>query len=210
MLNMSSNSELNSFFKPISELFEKQQEKIKSLEAENKLLKNKIKEIENEKFFKNNIDFSEFSQDNNSVTNSKKNVNQNYKKYDEVLEMINPVSKQMSKKDTPNFEPSNKYSHNSKLLEADNIINNYHTEKENKNKSQAEDSKSDIKNFLSEVKQKIPYPQFKEFIQYIKILTDKNQAVNRKEIFENVKNIFGNNLKDLYVRFEQLLTVNKK
>lgn len=69
-------------------------------------------------------------------------------------------------------------------------------------------SRVEIKFFLQEVKEKISPKNFKQFISYIKILTDKNGVVtNRSEIFENVKSLFGIENKELYLKFEQILSI---
>ena len=69
-------------------------------------------------------------------------------------------------------------------------------------------SRLEIKTFLQEVKEKISSKNFKQFISYIKILTDKNGVVlNRTEIFENVRSLFGNENKDLYSKFELILSI---
>lgn len=71
-------------------------------------------------------------------------------------------------------------------------------------------SRQEIKIFLNEVKEKIPTKDFKDFIKYIKILTDKNNTtVNQKEIFDNVKILFGYQYKDLYIKFEEILSIKK-
>jgi hypothetical protein len=78
------------------------------------------------------------------------------------------------------------------------------------NSKPADTNRNNVKNFLNEVKEKIPAKDFKEFIKYIKILTDKTQQqINRKEIFQEVRKIFGNNFTDLYTRFELLLSLKK-
>ena len=52
---------------------------------------------------------------------------------------------------------------------------------------------------------------FKEFIKNIKLLTNKTgNNVNRKAIIENVKNLFGEQHKDLFLKFEEILGVKKK
>ena len=71
-------------------------------------------------------------------------------------------------------------------------------------------SRNEVKTFLNEVREKIPSSEFKEFIKFIKVLTDKsNINLNRREIFENVKSLFGNKYRDLYMKFEMLLSVKK-
>ena len=70
------------------------------------------------------------------------------------------------------------------------------------------DSRDDIKDFLLTVKQKIPGKDFKDFIVDIKMLTDKNNQCNKKEIIQHVNIIFQNH-RDLYSRFEEILLIKK-
>jgi hypothetical protein len=71
-------------------------------------------------------------------------------------------------------------------------------------------SRNEVKLFLNEVKEKIPQKEFKEFIKYIKVLTHKNVGgVNKIEIFENVRKLFGRDFVDLYEKFEFLLSIKK-
>ena len=67
-------------------------------------------------------------------------------------------------------------------------------------------SRNDVKEFLREAKKKINPNLFKEFIKCIKSLSEKNQNVNRKAIFDYVEKIFGKENKDLYSTFEMLLS----
>ena len=58
-------------------------------------------------------------------------------------------------------------------------------------------SKSDVKMYLKEFKEKVEPPIFKEFIKNIKFMIaskDKNE-VNRSKIVENVKILFGEQYK---------------
>ena len=71
-------------------------------------------------------------------------------------------------------------------------------------------SKRDVKNFLKEVKAKIEPKKFKEFIRNIKLLTVKNNsALNKDIIVESVRIIFGEEHKDLFIRFETIIGVGK-
>ena len=71
-------------------------------------------------------------------------------------------------------------------------------------------SKKEVKNYLKEVKSKIDSKKFKEFIRNIKLLTAKNNsALNRDIIMENVKIIFGDEHKDLYIKFESIIGSGK-
>lgn len=75
-------------------------------------------------------------------------------------------------------------------------------------KLMGQDSRDDIKEFLLKVKERIPPKEFKDFIGDIKMLTDKNNSSNKKEIINHVNSIFQNH-RDLYARFEEILLIKK-
>ena len=66
-----------------------------------------------------------------------------------------------------------------------------------------------MKNYLKEVKSIVDPKMFKEFIKNIKLLTNKTANVNKKAIIDNVKNLFGDQYIDLYMKFETILGVKK-
>ena len=71
-------------------------------------------------------------------------------------------------------------------------------------------SKGEVKMFLKEVKSRVDPPIFKDFIQNIKLLTstkDKN-GIDKNIIVENVKILFGEEFKDLFVKFESIIGLN--
>lgn len=68
-------------------------------------------------------------------------------------------------------------------------------------------TRNDVKAFLSEVKNEIDPKTFKEFIKCIKMLTNKTIPVDKYEIFENVKLLFGEKNKELYKKFEEALGI---
>ena len=70
------------------------------------------------------------------------------------------------------------------------------------------ESRDEVKIFLLKVKERIPAKDFKEFITDIKLLTDKNNVCNKKEIINHVNVIFQNH-RDLYERFEEILLIKK-
>ena len=71
-------------------------------------------------------------------------------------------------------------------------------------------SKKEVKNYLKEVKSKIEPKKFKEFIRNIKLLTAKNNtALNRDIIMESVRILFGEEHKDLFIRFENIIGPGK-
>ena len=71
-------------------------------------------------------------------------------------------------------------------------------------------SKKEVKNYLKEVKSKIEPKKFKEFIRNIKLLTAKNNsALNKDIIVESVRILFGEEHKDLFIRFEAIIGAGK-
>ena len=71
-------------------------------------------------------------------------------------------------------------------------------------------SKAEVKNYLKEVKSKIEPKKFKEFIRNIKLLTAKNNTtLNKNIIVESVRILFGEEHKDLFIKFENIIGVKK-
>lgn len=71
-------------------------------------------------------------------------------------------------------------------------------------------SKKDVKEYLKEVKEKIEPRKFKEFIRNIKLLTSKSEiAPNKEMILETMRNLFGKEHLDLFLRFEQIIGARK-
>ena len=69
-------------------------------------------------------------------------------------------------------------------------------------------SKLEVKNYLRVVKNKLDPQKFKEFIRNIKMLTTKNSStLNRNIIVENVRMSFGEEYKDLFIRFKRIIGV---
>ena len=71
-------------------------------------------------------------------------------------------------------------------------------------------SKKEVKEYLKEVKEKIDRIKFKEFIRNVKLLTSKNEiAPNREAIIDNMRNLFGKEHLDLFLRFEKIIGAGK-
>ena len=71
-------------------------------------------------------------------------------------------------------------------------------------------SKKNVKNYLKEVKTRIEPTKFKEFIRNIKLLTAKNNsALNKEIIIESVRILFGEENKDLFIKFKTIIGVGK-
>lgn len=70
-------------------------------------------------------------------------------------------------------------------------------------------SKNEVKLYLKEVKEKVEPSIFKEFISYIKLLTSSkdNNGVDRNEIVENVRELFGEQYKNLFIKFQSIIGV---
>ena len=67
-------------------------------------------------------------------------------------------------------------------------------------------TKLEIKQFLQETKGKIPSDIFKQFIYYIKLLTDKEMK-NKSEIINKIKILFGYEYFDLFQKFQSFVTI---
>lgn len=71
-------------------------------------------------------------------------------------------------------------------------------------------SKKNVKNYLKEVKTRIEPTKFREFIRNIKLLTaKKNSALNKEIIIESVRILFGEENKDLFIKFKTIIGVGK-
>lgn len=71
-------------------------------------------------------------------------------------------------------------------------------------------SKNDVKLFLKEVKSKVDPTIFKEFIQNIKLLTNSKgkNGSDKNSVIEKVRILFGEQFKDLFIKFESILGFN--
>ena len=71
-------------------------------------------------------------------------------------------------------------------------------------------SKNEVKLYLKEVKSKVDPIIFKEFIQNIKLLTSSKEknGVERSTVIEKVRILFGEQFKDLFIKFESILGFN--
>ena len=70
-------------------------------------------------------------------------------------------------------------------------------------------SKNEVKLYLKEVKSKVDPIIFKEFILNIKLLTKKEKNDDEKsKVIEKVRILFGEQFKDLFIKFESILGFN--
>ena len=68
-------------------------------------------------------------------------------------------------------------------------------------------SKNEVKLYLKEVKSRVDPIIFKEFIQNIKLLTSSKEknGVEKSTVIEKVRILFGEQFKDLFIKFESIL-----
>ena len=71
-------------------------------------------------------------------------------------------------------------------------------------------SKNEVKLYLKEVKSKVDPIIFKEFIQNIKLLTNSKEknGVDKNSVIEKVRILFGEQFKDLFIKFQSILGFN--
>ena len=71
-------------------------------------------------------------------------------------------------------------------------------------------SKNEVKLYLKEVKSKVDPIIFKEFIQNIKLLTNSKEkkGVDKNSVIERVRILFGEQFKDLFIKFQSILGFN--
>ena len=70
-------------------------------------------------------------------------------------------------------------------------------------------TKIERKQFLKEVKEKVPSNIFRQFIYYVKLLNDetKNSSVDKNGIIEKIKLLFGIEYIDLFRKFQTFVTI---
>lgn len=186
------------------------------INSEFKKKDNKIRELE--------LKIQELKSKINSLTNNNNNENTINNNYNNQIMVNNLNNFESEKKNTTKM---NNYVFSGQKFGANmgnnNVINNDLLKKKmafrdnmshsNDNSAFTNDaqlnSKSDVKNYLKEVKSKIDPNSFREFIKNIKLLTAKsNSGVNRNMIIEKVRGIFGEEHMDLFNRFQDIIGVN--
>ena len=118
-----------------------------------------------------------------------------------------------SEPNTINFPVQNNFAHfNHSAYESDNENFKFSrprfAQENNEGLTQQQvQSKFEIKNYLKEVKSKINTVKFKEFIKNVKLLTNKTPYIDKKNVVNRVKIIFGEEHRDLYEKFEHILGI---
>lgn len=187
-LKLTNNNEIENAFSIILNEINKRDERIKELEEQVTSLKRQL-------LIKNNQYQPVTVGQTNLVPSTQespfRNINQDF-----LSNRINYNSDSEKKVKVPLPLPTTQTPSNSFMM----------TNSGNKDSAQ---SRNEVKNYLKEVKDIVDPKLFKEFIKNIKLLTNKTANVNKKAIIDNVKNLFGDQYIDLYMKFETILGVKK-
>ena len=187
-LELTNNNEIENAFSIILNEINKRDERIKELEEQVTSLKRQL-------LIKNNQYQPVTVGQTNLVPSTQespfRNINQDF-----LSNRINYNSDSEKKVKVPLPLPTTQTPSNSFMM----------TNSGNKDSAQ---SRNEVKNYLKEVKDIVDPKLFKEFIKNIKLLTNKTANVNKKAIIENVRNLFGEQYIDLYMKFETILGVKK-
>ena len=205
--------------------FKKKDDKIKLLELKVEELERKINMITNAK--------SNVSPQNNNDMNNNINVpfNKNFTFAELNSGEVNPFqNKNEDNKITTGMEDlnadnnNNVYSQNKSSNQFQINNNQYNLNNNNNNLasgikensltgnsgSSRNHSKNEVKLYLKEVKEKVEPFIFKEFIKNIKLLTSSKEmkgGVDRKKIVENVRQLFGEQYKELFIKFGAIIGI---
>ena len=230
------NTDINRALLVIRNEFKRKDDRIKSLELKVAELERKINIIinsnqqDNNKQLNvnNNIQISRnftFADKNSGEINAINNINNFENKIKDIgvknFRFDNNINIPQNK--SPNkFNINNQYNLEKQYSNNSNNTNN--TNNTNLNDKLKENSaftgnssnskvhtKNEVKLYLKEVKSKVEPSIFKEFISNIKLLTSAKEknGVDRKEIIENVKRLFGEQYKDLFIKFQLIIGVNE-
>ena len=219
------NSNINKVLLILRNEFKKKDERIKSLELKVADLERKINMIKSQ-------NSSPIQNNNNNIINennlNNKNINLPLNKNFTFAEK-NSGEINNNKVDTGTdrakidyyyrqMNSSNQYkvNNNKNMLEnnysnKNNVLNEGLKENSMTDNSKKSQSKNEVKLYLKEVKGKVEPYIFKEFIKNIKLLTSSKETngIDRNIIVENVKLLFGEQYKDLFIKFESIIGVNE-
>ena len=220
-----SNTNINKAILILKNEFKKKDDKIKLLELKVEELEKKINLITNSK--------SNISQQNNNNMNNNINVpfNKNFTFAELNSGEVNPFqNKTENNKINTGMEDlnadnnNNIYSQNKSSNQFQINNNQYNLNNNNNNLasgikensltgnsgSSRNHSKNEVKLYLKEVKEKVEPFIFKEFIKNIKLLTSSKEmkgGVDRKKIVENVRQLFGEQYKELFIKFGAIIGI---
>ena len=227
------NNNINKALMILRSEFKKKDERIKSLELKVADLERKINMIKlqnqnmnanqnnniniiNNKNISLPLNFT-FQQDNSGGANMNMNANTNQ----------NQIRKNKADVGVGSFRVDNNYFPQTNSLNQFKVNNNqnmlekkYSTKSDNLTEGVRDSSlsgnsqihsKNEVKLYLKEVKQKVEPHIFKEFIKNIKLLTSSRETngIDKNIIVENVQSLFGEQYKDLFIKFESIIGVNE-
>ena len=211
------NSNINKAILVLRNEFKKKDDKIKLLELKVEELERKINMITTSKY-------NSVQQNKNKILNENNNINVPLTKNFTFAEKNSAEINKVNKIDVGvgvNFtqtKSSNQFKVNNNQYNLNSNSNNNNNASEgvkenlsltiNSGNSRTH-SKNEVKLYLKEVKEKVEPYIFKEFIKNIKSLTsskDKN-GVDKNKIVENVKFLFGDKYKELFIKFESIIGV---
>ena len=218
-INNSGNNELDRAFFIIKNELKKKDDKIRDLQRKVSELINKLKSLTG-----NNNNFENYQMEtpykegpknlykeemnNNNLYNNKIGYNIDYLRQNNFINLNNNNIRSNSQ--SKPFHPINQ-GYNS---DSENIIkrmpgyDNLSHSNENSvlTYNGVQTSKQEVKKYLKDVKERIEPKKFKEFIRNIKLMTAKNnKSINKQIIIESVRNIFGRENLDLFVKFEKIV-----
>lgn len=191
------------FSQILNELYKKDN-KINELEKEVLMLKNQINVLTKSTNNNNSHINNHFVNYNNEHLFQMNNTSSHYE--DVPLQSELP-SEYKSPSNSSNrgaiTKQTNIYSFNNSFL-TNNKTNHNATTKDNSQ------WKNDVKKYLNEVKDKVEPNLFHEFIKYIKLMTNKpNSNTNKKEIIDKVKELFGKQHLELFLKFEEIVCLKR-
>ena len=219
-----SNNNINKALMILKNEFKRKNDRIKLLELKVADLEQKIKMIQNSKNNKNNLNNKNiglplnknftFAEQNSGEINIKMNNKNDIKKneigvgnyridnYFPQANSSNQFKINGDNRDMLDQQYQNRMNNINERVRDNSLTGNSSNSKSH--------SKNEVKLYLKEVKGKVEPFIFKEFIKNVKLLTSSKEknGVDRNIIVENVKMLFGEQYKDLFIKFESIIGVN--
>ena len=218
------NSNINKVLLILRNEFKKKDERIKSLELKVADLERKINMIKSRNSYPIQNNNNMINENNLNNKNINLPLNKNFTFGEKNSGEINniKVDTGIDRYKIDSYYPQINSSNQFKVNNNKNIFENNYSNKNNalneglKENSMTENSKksqskNEVKLYLKEVKGKVEPYIFKEFIKNIKLLTSSKETneIDRNKIVENVKLLFGEEYKDLFIKFESIIGVNE-
>ena len=213
------NSNINKALLILRNEFKKKDDKIKLLELKVEELEKKINMVTNFKFNSAQQNKSKILNENNNIsvplTKNFTFAENNSGEINQINKIDVGVESNFTQTKSSNQFKINNNQYNLNSNKNNNNISEGIKEKENlsltiNSGNSKTHSKNEVKSYLKEVKEKMEPYIFREFIKNIKLLTsskDKN-GIDRNKIVENVKFLFGDKYKELFIKFESIIGVD--